>query len=115
MTETAVCTCADEGGGGAKHELSCPSFPLGGYCACGKPYGSLHSCAERIPSPTFAPAAQALETLALMAEHRMHLMPEADGRTWTAIVGQPRPISRCGSTIGDAVRAVVARIRGDRG
>jgi hypothetical protein len=70
------------------------------------------------------PADRALETLALMAEHRMVLIPFEDG-SWAALegwdlerdmyveVGFP-PDSKApsyGATIGDAVRACVAKLK----
>jgi hypothetical protein len=58
-----------------------------------------------IPSP----ADKALETLALIEEHGLTLEPEDGG--WLAYKSSDLDGGAMGRTIGDAVRAVVARIK----
>jgi hypothetical protein len=76
--------------------------PLGGLCPCdvGPPH-------VRSSQPSNH-AQAALETLALMAEHRPNLQP-VRGTEWCAWTGSAMGE---GATIGDAVRACVAKIKG---
>ncbi len=110
--------------------MSCPSCDPG-PCFC--PVAFRPDLSAKIPRPVSDPsetprdvyhsdvmAYQALETLALIAEHRLTLVPV--GPSWLATadkvttLGQKiglRHSEATGPTIGDAVRACVERIRGE--
>lgn len=57
-----------------------------------------------------APLSDPSETLALIAEHRLNLEARGDG-TWAASRQHSGTVLAYGPTIGDAVRACVARIK----
>jgi hypothetical protein len=125
---TEMCGCPGIVGLHERDEWCPREFPLGGFCSCGQPYGSLHSCPERTRAVT--PADQALETLALIAEHRLTVIPF--GSDWAAADTRNGALATFagasggtiemlhydhlgeGPTIGDAVRACVARIKSNQ-
>jgi hypothetical protein len=57
------------------------------------------------------PVADPYETLALQVEHLLTVRPHRLGRGWLAHT--PQGVSGQGATIGDAVRACAARVRGE--
>lgn len=106
-----ACNCEGIVGPHERDEWCPREFPLGGFCKCGQPDASLHSCPERTRAVT--PADQALETQALIAAYRLAVIPQAPG--W--FVGQgyhgsdSYAVGATGPTSGDAVRACVERIQ----
>ena len=78
----------------------CPrEFPLGGFCSCGKPYGSLHSCPER-PSPL-----PALDYL--IEQYRLTVRPVEGGWMADQTYGALNVIR---PTVNEAIRAISAEI-----